>query len=253
MQEYQTKAINSLTSKYDIKGKKILEIGGDLSHSVASYLVNHGAQHVTSINIDPKFPTKEVSQKISAKNLSATELTNYYNEETFDVVFGVAILEHIDNTPLLLNQIYSVLKKNGLVLLQGGPIWTCSIGHHVWVNCDENIYRFNNHKINPIPNWYHLLLSPNEMQSYLVEQQNISSDHADKIVSYIYEERDLSRIGYADFFDIFQASQFKILEAFQRYGAKPDHQVLSQLKDVFSEKHHNFEINGIQFLLQKTT
>lgn len=251
MEKYQTKAIKSLCENFDIKNKKILEIGGDLSYSVASYLVNNGAKHVTSINIDSKFPTKEISNKISAKNLSATELTKYYNEETFDVVFGVAILEHIDNTSLLLKQIYSVLKKNGLVLLQGGPIWTCSIGHHVWVNCNENIYRFNNQTKNPIPNWYHLLLSPDKMKTFLVDKQNILPEHADKIVSYIYDGRDLSRIGYADLLEVFDKSQFKILEVLQRYGAKPDYKILNKLNNIFSDKQHNFEINGIQFLLQK--
>lgn len=251
MQKYQKNAINSLSTKYDIEGKRILEIGGDLSHSVASYLVNKGAKHVTSINIDTKFPTRKISPKISARNLSATELTKYYNEEVFDIVFGVAVLEHIDNTSLLLKQIYSVLKNKGLVLLQGGPIWTCSIGHHVWVNCHQNIYRFNNQINNPIPNWYHLILSPNQMKIYLVEQKNIPTKHAEKIVSYIYDSRDLSRMTHADLLEVFHQSQFKILELLQKYGAKPDYQVLTRLNDIFGEKQHNFEVNGIQFLLQK--
>ena len=251
MQEYQKNAINSLFTQCNVKGKIILEIGGDLSYSVASYLVDKGAEHVTSINIDPKFSTQEITPKISARNISATELTKYYNEEVFDIVFGVAVLEHIDNTPLLLKQIYSVLKNNGLVLLQGGPIWTCSIGHHVWVDFQENVYRFNDNSNNPIPNWHHLILNPNEMKIYLVEQKNILSEHADKIVSYIYDSRDLSRIGYADLLEVFHNSQFQILEVLQKYGVKPDYQILKQLNDIFGKNQHNFEINGIQFVLQK--
>lgn len=251
MEKYQKKAITSLCDNFNIKGKKILEIGGDLSYSVASYLVNNGAEHVTSINIDPKFKTKEVSKKVSAKNQSATELSESYEDETFDIVFGVAILEHIDNTSLLLKQIYSVLKDNGVVLLQGGPLWTCSIGHHVWVNCNDNVYRFNNQMKNPIPNWYHLILTPDRMKNYLVNQKDIPPKNADQIVNYVYNGQDLSRIGYADLLEVFNQSQFKILEVLQRYGAKPDHQTLDKLNSIFPKKQHNFEINGMQFLLQK--
>ncbi len=86
------------------------------------------------------------------------------------------------------------------------------------------------------------------MRLYLIEKKSIFPEHVDKIVSYIYDEPRLSRICHSDLIEVFHKSQFKILEVLQRYGTKPDHKTLNKLKNIFRNKQHNFEVNGMQFL-----
>lgn len=249
--EYHKRMTRYIMENCNIKGKNILEIGGDVSCSVAKYLVANGATHVSSINIDSRFTNRDVNNKISTRKLSATELTKHYKEKTFDIVYGYAVLEHINNTSLLLEQIYSVLKNDGFVFLHGGPIWTCALGHHIWVNSNDNIYRFNKKRKNPIPNWYHLIFTPDEMRLYLIEN-NIPDEDANKIVEYIYHSSDICRIGHADLLKVFHQSNFKIREILQSYGkAKLDYQTLNKLKNTFDDNQHDFEVAGVEFLLQK--
>ena len=249
--KYHKTMTKHLMERCNVQGKKILEIGGDVSCSVAKYLVENGAAHVTSINIDSRFSDREVNNRISTKRLSATELTKCFAKETFDIVYGYAVLEHIDNTSLLLAEIYSVLKKNGFVYLHGGPIWTCARGHHIWVDCVVDTYRFNKQDKNPIPDWYHLILTPEEMKLHLAEK-SISAEDADKIVHYIYDSSDICRIGHADLIEKFHQSELKMLEVIQSYGkAQVDYETSTKLKSMFQDKQHDFEVESVKFLLQK--
>ncbi|WP_019509043.1 class I SAM-dependent methyltransferase [Pleurocapsa sp. PCC 7319] len=245
----QISAVNNLSDISDIRGKKILEIGGDIRHEVANYLIERGALHVTSININPKIKTQEINKNLSTVNLDATKLTSYFDTETFDMAFGVAILEHIKNTKLLLDQVYSVLKSEGCALLHGGPIWTSSIGHHTWVDCNTKSYRFND-QTNPIPNWHHLILDFDGMIEFLIKQKDLPYQHAEKVAKYIYNDSDLSRMSYLDFVNTFNNSKFKIIKILENIGPSLPNNILKKLKKT-QYKKQNCEVIGLKFLVKK--
>lgn len=237
--------------KCNIKGKNILEVGGDVSCAVAKHLVQNGAAHVTSVNIDSRFSDREIDGNISMRRLSATEVSKVFAESTFDIIYGYAVLEHIKDTTLLLKELQSILKKDGFLYIHGGPIWTSARGHHVWVNGKEDTYRFDNKNKNPIKNWHHLIFTPEQMKHYLAEQ-NISSEDIDRIVHYIYHSSDICRIGHADLLDKFYQCNLKMLEVTQSYGvAQIDAEVLDNLNRIYHDKAHDFGVESVKFLLQK--
>ena len=246
----QISAVEKISNISDIKGKRILEIGGDLKHEVADYLIEKGALHVTSINISPQVFNQKINDKLTTVNLDATKLTEYFESATFDMAFGVAILEHIHNTQLLLDQVYSVLKPKGLALLHGGPIWTSSIGHHTWVNCDEKFYRFND-QTNPIPDWYHLILNFDEMIEYLTKQKGIRHKHAEQLASYIYKGSDLSRMGYLDYINAFRNSKFKTIMIYEDPGKPLPQKIAERLRNTQYKNQKQFEVIAMQFILEK--
>lgn len=250
LREGQKYAVKKLSNISNINGKKVLEIGGDLKHETADYLIEMGASHVTSINIHPKVSTQKISDKLSTVNLDATKLLSYFESETFDIVFGVAILEHIHNTELLLDQIYSVLKPNATALLHGGPIWTSAIGHHTWVECDQTKYRFND-KTNPIPDWHHLILNFNEMIDFLINEKNLTRQHAISVANYIYKDTDLSRMSYSDYINAFKKSKFRTIMIYEDSGKPIPENLVEKLKRTKYKNQKEFEVVALQFIVEK--
>jgi len=246
----QTEAVKRLSNISDIKGKKVLEIGGDLKHETADYLIDQGASHVTSINIDPKITTQKINDQLDVVNLDATKLLSYFEEETFDLAFGVAILEHIHNTKLLLDEVHSVLKPNGTALLHAGPVWTSAIGHHTWVECDQTKYRFNDQS-NPIPDWHHLLFDLEEMVDFLVSKKGMVREHATSVANYIYEDGDLSRMGYMDYINAFKDSEFRTIMIYEEAGKPIPEYVGKKLKKTQYENQKEFEVVALQFIVEK--
>lgn len=250
LREGQKSALKKLSNISNINGKKILEIGGDLKHELADCLIDMGASHVTSINISPKVSTQKVSDRLSIVNLDATKLLSHFESETFDMVFGVAVLEHIHNTQLLLDQIYSVLKPIGTALLHGGPIWTSAIGHHVWIEYDQKKYLFND-KTNPIPDWHHLILNFNEMIDFLTTKKNLKRQHAIQVAKYIYKDTNLSRVSYLDYINIFKQSKFRTIMIYEEYGKQIPKHIMKKLKSTHYKNQEDFEVIALQFIVEK--
>ena len=101
----------------EFAGKNVLEIG---SHSWHSWFKNGiKPKKLTCINISEaelekgKLLAKEVNFEIEFILMDANNLT--FKDETFDVVFGGAILHHL-NIELVVNQIHRVLKPNGEIV-----------------------------------------------------------------------------------------------------------------------------------------
>ena len=248
----QLRAIKNLCDICDIKGKKIIEIGGDLKHELANALIGSGALHITSVNKNTAINTFDVNENLSTVNLDATKLTSYFHDNTFDVAFGVALLEHLSNLALMLDQVYSVLKPGGIALLHGDCIWTSAKGHHLWVNGNQKAYRFNNNELNPIPDFYHLILRFDEMIKYLIEEENVVAEDAKKIADWVYRSKNLSRTSYSDFRSIFESCKFEIIKVTEIFGNRPNAMVLKKLNDCQWGQRENFGVRGLEFIVRKS-
>jgi SAM-dependent methyltransferase len=249
---YQKFSASILLESTNVEGKSLLEIGGDLNFTLARYFIQQGVSHVTSTNIDEDFPQGKVNEDIDAMQLNVYDLSKTFASNTFDLVVGIAILEHVSNLELMLDQIYQVLKPGGFALLNGSPIWTSARGHHIWVKGKYKLYKFND-KTNPIPNWYHILLDEDSMLSYLHHGSKVAYEDAKQIVEHIYSSPKLSRLSYAEFFNLFNNSKFKIVKVIQGYGNKPTKDILDKLlkNDFPMFEKQNFEVGGLDFLVRK--
>lgn len=93
---YQQQSLDTILKYTPLLGQKILEIGGDTDRNVANKLVELGAADVWSINIAEIFHDQDIGN-IHTRQLSANDIERYFTRGAFDVVFGIAILEHIDD------------------------------------------------------------------------------------------------------------------------------------------------------------
>ena len=128
---------------------------------------------------------------------------NTLTPESFDIVYGVAVPEHIPDLSRLASVVKRLLKPTGVAYLQGCPLWPSSLGHHVWLSRHaikhidpaspaagdadmEAAYSFADDKINPIPNWARLTLSSEGLNALLVAR-GTPKPHADAIADYVYD------------------------------------------------------------------
>lgn len=233
-----------------IKDKVILEVGGDHTLEVANYLVEHGAYQVISISIDKRFPVGAISEKLHTHRISIHNIQNFFSAEKFDLVIGIAILEHIPMLDNMMEELYAVTKPGGSVILHGGPIWTSPKGHHVWANIDGQQYSFTNES-NPIPNWHHLLNNYDSMVNFLKEEKNIIPKHAEAISNWIYNSQAINRYSYDDIVSTLKSSKFNLVKLLEAEHTSPEGRLRDELINLQILKENKYSIGGITAIFDK--
>jgi SAM-dependent methyltransferase len=179
-----------------IRGKSVLEIGSDYYLAIARLFSANGAKRVVATSIgDWRSPEPLPSAiEYAVGDMGDLDL----GSDRFDIVYGVAILEHVPDLNKVAHQIRRILAPGGIAYLQGCPLWASRIGHHVIVRKEkydcglgeepapfENLYDFADEKKDPIPGWSHLTCSADAMIEIL-EQRRLPRQHAERIAQFVY-------------------------------------------------------------------
>jgi glycosyltransferase involved in cell wall biosynthesis/SAM-dependent methyltransferase len=255
---YHLEEFGKVFSRVDLRGKHVLEIGSDFNLACARLLAANGAAEVVANNLwewrcsEPLPP----NIRFCVGNICDVNLPEHY----FDIIFGIAILEHVEDPVRVAQAAKRVLRPDGIAYLQGSPLWTSSLGHHVWVDkhqisqaegtvceaANDVVYSFADPTKNPIPNWAHLTHSPEELGAILVERQ-LPAAHAASIVRFVYNT-DGTMTGSCSNFK----TPSEILAAFREHFAvevepmlhrDPEHPEFRKALDRYSET--DLSTNGL--------
>lgn len=243
---YQKIGIDTLEGVTSFINKNILELGGDLQFNVAREFINRGANHVTALNYSPYFPSKTISDQIELVNMDARELTLPPN--SFDLCYGAAILEHLNNFDTILNNLYRIMKNNAYVYLHGGPIWTCHLGHHVWVHVDKIKYEFNG--LNPLPDWSHLIYNDLQMYNLLISKE-VPRNHCKQIIDFVYNSEKLNRYCPTQLLECVEKSDFEIISFNRTVWKIPDDKTKKLIETNTNYSLEDLKTGQIEFILKK--
>ncbi|MBL4697707.1 MAG: glycosyltransferase, partial [Phycisphaerales bacterium] len=196
--EYHFEEFERFTDRVDIRGKRILEIGSDFHLASARLFMSNGAHSVIATNIGDWKSDEPLPNGVEFKVCDASDAD--LEENSFDIIYGIAIIEHIPDFQKLCNSLKRFLKPDGVVYFQGCPLWAGTLGHHVWYSSQSAIneidpansgvktppaeYSFTGN--NPIPDWAHLAMSPDELIELLIAD-GIPEDDAKGMVSYVHD------------------------------------------------------------------
>jgi SAM-dependent methyltransferase len=189
----------------------ILEIGSDSSALVLGELVARGAQRVVGINpiLDAETIARIDSELGPVARVAAVDLLSAELEaESFGAILSIAVLEHMLDLDACLAEMYRLLVPGGRVHAAFGPIWSSSLGHHVFVDVNGVQLRHWDPRLNPIPDHGHLLMTRDEMLAYIAPRQDEAVALA--AVRWIYDGNDLNRLFYEDYVAAFERSPFVI-------------------------------------------
>jgi glycosyltransferase involved in cell wall biosynthesis/SAM-dependent methyltransferase len=214
--DYHFEEFERFVKRVDIRGKRVLEIGSDFHLASARLFMANGAESVVATNIAEWKSEEPIPAGVEFKVCDASDANLL--ENSFDIIYGIAIIEHVPDFHKLCASLKRFLKPDGVIYFQGCPLWAGTLGHHVWYSseeteCEQELmaaggvktkpvqYSFTNN--NPIPNWAHLAMQPDELVSLLVND-GIPHEHAAGIVKYVHN-LDGSMIGSCSNF--FSASE----------------------------------------------
>lgn len=143
-------------------------------------------------------------------------------DKTYDCVYGIALLEHIEKINEFAKELYRILKPNGIAIVQGASFWTCDWGHHITPalllkengdNCTieypEDIQNCGYYVNNTLSNWGHLYMSKDEQIKDLTSK-GIPYNHAEFIIDRVQNTVYLSRQKPSTIINAFADAGFKI-------------------------------------------
>jgi len=235
--DYHFEEFERFTSRIDIRGKRVLEIGSDFHLASARLFMANGADSVVATNIGNWKSDEPLPKGIEFRVCDASDAD--LPEHSFDIIYGIAIIEHVPDFEKLCVSLKKFLKPDGVIYFQGCPLWAGTLGHHVWYSpvakeagkitakhggkeTNPLHYRFTSN--NPIPDWAHLAMAPAELEVFLVKE-GLPKEHAAGIVKYVHN-LDGKMIGSCSNF--FSASE--VLKVMQEYFDTEVDRIVTDIK-----------------------
>ena len=174
-ENHQLSAHWVLSRYVSMENRHILEVGGSQLGEAAQPFLDHGAAKVIITGLDHITEEKSAGERLQIRRANALSLSDDFEPNSFDIVYGLSIVEHIPSPWIFLDQLHAVLKPGGVAYLEGDPLWSSRRGHHLWVATWGGDYQhkasanylfgeYQNHKsTNPLPDWSHLLMDQDQM------------------------------------------------------------------------------------------
>lgn len=259
---HQTSAYRVLSRYTSFEGKDILEVGGAQSCESIYPFLKEGAVSavVTGLN---HISEERVSEDYNLRILraDALKLSSVFKPCSFDVIYGLSVVEHIPQPKTFLEEIYTVLKPGGFCYFEGNPIWSSAKGHHLWIatwggeyqNKTTANYLFSEWpgqpSTNPLPDWSHLLMTTSEMEEYLAEKK-IPSGDIDCIIDWVFRSDEINRINMSEIAEAYTTSGLITLEAnISRVEVPND--IHAELRNRYWDDV-DYGIQGISYVLSKS-
>lgn len=186
--DYHIEEFERFRQREEIRGKRVLEIGSDFHLASARLFMANGAESVLATNIGDWKSDEPLPEGVEFRVCDASDTD--LPEQGFDIIYGIAIIEHIPKYEKLCAALKKCLKPDGVIYFQGCPLWAGTLGHHSWYTSSEGAngeapihYSFTENNL--IPDWAHLAMGHEELSSLLVDK-GVPKEHADGIVHYVY-------------------------------------------------------------------
>lgn len=243
MKDYQSEHLQKLNNKCSLEGKKILEIGSDLECKTALGMLTLGAKEVWAVN--PCFDDNFVSPDPRIHVIKSLGEKTKFKNQTFDIIFGIALLEHVLEPEKLFNECKRLLKQDGLCYLQGNPFWTSHWGHHIWTAK----FKFGD-ETNPLEPWEHLCYENYEQMHNALKKKNFSDKDIKEFYNNIYISDNLSRIYPSEIKKIAAHIRGVELEIEQNYTKIPPNEYYNWAKNFISEEDLKTENLELYFVKQ---
>jgi SAM-dependent methyltransferase len=195
----------------DLSGP-VLEIGSDLQGSVLKELAHRGIRRLIGLNVEVAFPAPDVRRKDSERYemIQGDVRRLPFKDGSISSIISIMAFEHIHDFDRALGEMHRVLKPGGTVYSDFGPIWSCSIGHHVYAIVDGVEARHWKPGKNPVPHFAHLLMGPSALRAALLQKSWVFPRLADAIVHWIHEGDGVNRVFYEDYVKFFDRSPFTV-------------------------------------------
>jgi ubiquinone/menaquinone biosynthesis C-methylase UbiE len=250
MLPYQSDTVEFFIKILQRRTSNILEIGSDIPGEVASTLAKRTGVRVVGLNSDLNFPHLE--KPVQGDNpifIRGDGRSLPFPDDSFDAVLSIATLEHVNGIQSFLGEVARVLRPKGLFYTSFGPIWSSAKGHHVYAKSASKEARFWKPGRNPIPDYAHLLMTPEDMRKFLNEGP-CCEELIDPIIEWIYYGDGINRCHFEEYIEAFQKSSMEIESLCFGNDRNPGAETLKKLRLKY-DANHNFSCSAISVIFRK--
>ena len=188
----------------------ILEIGSDGALASAKVLHALTGLEVVASNLVVGGLEKKVGDypiRIHQNDIGALN----FPDNSFSMLFGRAVLEHISDMDYFLAECDRVLEPGGVLYLDGGPLYHSPRGHHMALHAPSGTHYGFAKMPDLVPNWCQLDSNEEEVFTHLTENKGIDEQDARAIAHYIFNSPEQNRMSASDVIATFERSAFNNL------------------------------------------
>lgn len=165
----------------DLKNTVILDIAGGPTQ-LNRHLLAQGVAAVHAVNLDPLKPTQTPPAGYHHHQADARALPAEL--PLADAVTASSALEHLSDLDVCLKEAFRKLKPGGLLVMHGGALWPCNLGHHLYTIVDQRPYFFGQPS-DPMPRWGHLAYTEAELSAEL-RAKGVPDAHVPHILDQVH-------------------------------------------------------------------
>jgi SAM-dependent methyltransferase len=248
---YQANAVRRVAALGVLDGARVLELGSDPRMEVLRALHRRGARACVGVNNAERVWTGRDARTIEEGPLSlhdADAAALPFENGSFDVVFSVAVLEHVSDLAATLSEARRVLRAGGTFYAAFGPIWSSRRGHHLLVEEDGKIVAHHGTPaLNPLPDFSHLLLDPHEIRRGL--NLRIRPELADAVADFVAHSTYVNRLFHHEYLTAFRASSMELVSLRpERDPVEPD---LLRLLALRWPLERDFDVSNSEVVLRR--
>jgi SAM-dependent methyltransferase len=253
LSRYQHRAIERFRFFRPNLSGAVLEIGSDVDGIVLKELADHGVRRLIGLNIDVKPAAHRDRRRNGGTTYEMIQGDTRclpFQDGSIASILSITAFEHVHDFDVALREMHRVLAPGGIVYADFGPIWSCSIGHHVFAIVDGVEARHWKPGKNPVPHFGHLLMTREELRAAVLEKPWVFPRLADAIIEWIYDGPGVNRVFYEDYVKSFESSPFAVRHlAPVREHVPP--RIQTKLKTA-CPKYDDFGVRMIEVVLEKT-
>ena len=175
----------------NVTEKKVLVVGCNRGKDV-SYFVEFGAKEVVGIDIMDEVGKEYTHEKAKYYQMSAENMD--IKDNSFDLVYCFATMEHIPNIEKAFSEMVRVAKAEGIIYCVASPLWNSRQGHHY-----SHIFDIEKYP------WIHLTLTKEQIKDECNNGKIVYPDwinNIDNHIDYILDSQDFNRSAAQDYIKI---------------------------------------------------
>lgn len=237
----------------DMRGKKILEIGGSLPNAmlfdlfeVAEYINNESPDYIQAESGDSYSSRHGEHPYRTTVIVNAEEIHNILDHNSIDAVFSVACFEHIYDLDLALQSCYKVTKKGGILYSFFAPIYSyLTDGHHGVIP--------QHPRFSETP-WGLHLLTPQDQRKFLQHNGIQNPKEIQEFLGSVNFDRVPNRLKFEDYSRILTESPYYVVKLDE---VAPNHNISKRFPSETRRVRNsnpgikNLHSQGFRVVLQK--
>lgn len=237
--QFLNKQLDKLSSLMDLRGKTILEIGASTTNPiVAKTLIEKYGCKYSGVNISEfQYELEYKNAELIVEDIHQVK----FSPGSFDIVFSIAVWEHIADPLPIFDIIESWLKPSG-VHYGVFQAWSSRVGHHIFSP------RFPAHMV---PDYSHLVLSKESFITSLMEN-GCSEELANSIGSFTFDENEINRVRLKDFVEKIKSGDLEIVFMDGRTNGRLQNSALQAANKTDEYSPEELSCLGLEFLLRKS-